>query len=203
MALGVTLGLIAGYYGGGIDTVIMRIADVQLTSPAILTALLIDGVARVLLGSHTGAGGEFGILVISIGLSYWVQYARTVRGITLVERNKEYVQAARLIGLGSFDIMFRQVLPNVISPALVIATIKSGLGDPHGGDAVVPRSRAATQRAVARHADSYWQQLSDARRVLDRYVSWHGARRTGPRREPARRLAPGRTQPQTEIATLG
>jgi peptide/nickel transport system permease protein len=127
MALGVSLGLIAGYYGGPIDTVIMRIADVQLTFPAILTALLIDGVARVLLGSHTGAGGEFGILVISIGLSYWVQYARTVRGVTLVERNKEYVQAARLIGLGSFDIMFRQVLPNVMSPVLVIATINLAL----------------------------------------------------------------------------
>jgi peptide/nickel transport system permease protein len=127
MALGVSLGLIAGYYGGRIDTVIMRIADVQLTFPAILTALLIDGVARVLLGTHKGAGSEFWILVISIGLSYWVQYARTVRGVTLVERNKEYVQAARLIGFGSFNIMFRQVLPNVMSPVLVIATINLAL----------------------------------------------------------------------------
>jgi peptide/nickel transport system permease protein len=127
MVLGVSFGLIAGYYGGRIDTVIMRIADVQLTFPAILTALLIDGVARVLLGSHKGAGSEFSILVVSIGLSYWVQYARTVRGVTLVERNKEYVQAARLIGLGSFDIMFRQVLPNVMSPVLVIATINLAL----------------------------------------------------------------------------
>jgi peptide/nickel transport system permease protein len=127
LVLGVSLGLIAGYYGGRIDTMVMRIADVQLTFPAILTALLIDGVARVLLGSHTGAGSEFSILVISIGLSYWVQYARTVRGVTLVERNKEYVQAARLIGLGSFDIMFRQVLPNVMSPVLVIATINLAL----------------------------------------------------------------------------
>jgi peptide/nickel transport system permease protein len=127
MVLGVTFGLIAGYYGGRIDTVIMRIADVQLTFPAILTALLIDGVARVLLGSHKGAGSEFSILVVSIGLSYWVQYARTVRGVTMVERNKEYVQAARLIGLGSFDIMFRQVLPNVMSPVLVIATINLAL----------------------------------------------------------------------------
>jgi peptide/nickel transport system permease protein len=127
MVLGVSFGLIAGYYGGRIDTIIMRIADVQLTFPAILTALLIDGVARVLLGSHKGAGSEFSILVVSIGLSYWVQYARTVRGVTLVERNKEYVQAARLIGLGSFDIMFRQVLPNVMSPVLVIATINLAL----------------------------------------------------------------------------
>lgn len=127
MVLGVSLGLIAGYYGGPIDGVVMRIADVQLTFPAILIALLIDGVARVLLGGHKGAGSESSILVISIGLSYWVQYARTVRGVTLVERNKEYVQAARLIGLGSFDIMFRQVLPNVLSPVLVIATINLAL----------------------------------------------------------------------------
>jgi peptide/nickel transport system permease protein len=127
VAIGVTLGLIAGYFGGPIDTIIMRIADVQLTFPAILTALLIDGVARVLFGTHGSGGGEFWILVVSIGLSFWVQYARTVRGITLVERNKEYVQAARLIGLSSFNIMFNQVLPNVMSPVLVIATINLAL----------------------------------------------------------------------------
>ncbi len=127
MVIGISLGLIAGYYGGRIDTVIMRIADVQLTFPAILTALLIDGVARVLLGTHGSGGGEFWILVVAIGLSFWVQYARTVRGITLVERGKEYVQAARLIGLGSFNIMFNQILPNVMSPVLVIATINLAL----------------------------------------------------------------------------
>jgi peptide/nickel transport system permease protein len=127
MALGVTLGLLAGYFGGHVDTLIMRIADVQLTFPAILTALLIDGVARVLLGSHHNGGGEFWILVVAIGLSFWVQYARTVRSVTLVERNKEYVQAARLIGLGPMSIMFRQVLPNVMSPVLVIATINLAL----------------------------------------------------------------------------
>jgi peptide/nickel transport system permease protein len=125
--LGVSLGLVAGYFGGPIDTVIMRMADVQLTFPAILTALLIDGVARVVLGSHQNGGGEFWILVVSIGLSYWVQYARTVRSVTLVERNKEYVQAARLIGLGPVNIMFKQVLPNVTSPVLVIATINVAL----------------------------------------------------------------------------
>ena len=127
MVTGVSLGLVAGYFGGPVDTVIMRIADVQLTFPAILTALLIDGVARVLLGTHGSGGGEFWILVAAIGLSFWVQYARTVRSITLVERNKEYVQAARLIGLSSFNIMFNQVLPNVMSPVLVIATINLAL----------------------------------------------------------------------------
>lgn len=127
MVMGISLGLIAGYFGGLADTVIMRIADVQLTFPAMLTALLIDGVARVHIGARGSGGGEFWILVIAIGLSFWVQYARTVRGVTLVERNKEYVQAARLIGLGSFNVMFSQILPNVMSPVLVIATINLAL----------------------------------------------------------------------------
>jgi peptide/nickel transport system permease protein len=101
----------------------MRIADVQLTFPTILTALLVDGVVRIVFHTQGSGGGEFWILVVSIGLSYWVQYARTVRSSTLVERNKEYVQAARLIGLSSRAIMFRHVLPNVTGPVLVIATI--------------------------------------------------------------------------------
>ena len=99
-ALGLSLGLWAGYAGGRVDSVIMRIADVQLTFPAILTALLIDGVALAIFKNHTIEGGKFWILVLAIGLSFWVQYARTVRGVTLVERNKEYVEAARLIGIG-------------------------------------------------------------------------------------------------------
>ena len=127
MAIGVTLGLLAGYVGGWVDSVVMRIADVQLTFPAILTALLVDGVASVMFKNHTGGAEKFWILVVSIGLSYWVQYARTVRSVTLVERNKEYVQAARLIGMNRFAIMFRHVLPNVLSPVLVIATINLAL----------------------------------------------------------------------------
>lgn len=127
LGLGVSLGLIAGYFGGRVDTVIMRIADVQLTFPAILTALLVDGVARVLLGTHKSGGGETWILIVSIGLSFWVQYARTVRSSTMVERNKEYVQAARIIGLSPRVIMFRHVLPNVTGPVLVLATINLAL----------------------------------------------------------------------------
>jgi peptide/nickel transport system permease protein len=128
MILGVSLGLLAGYVGGRVDSLIMRIADVQLTFPAILTALLVDGVASVIFKNQGGGGAaKFWILVVSIGLSYWVQYARTVRGVTLVERNKEYVQAARLIGMGRTAIMFRHVLPNVLSPVLVIATINLAL----------------------------------------------------------------------------
>ena len=126
-ALGLSLGLWAGYVGGRVDTLIMRIADVQLTFPAILTALLIDGVALAILKHHTIEGGKFSILVLAIGLSFWVQYARTVRSVTLVERNKEYVEAARLIGIGPLKIMFQHILPNVLGPVLVIATINLAL----------------------------------------------------------------------------
>jgi peptide/nickel transport system permease protein len=126
IAIGVSAGLVAGYFGGVVDTLIMRIADVKLTFPAILVALLINGIAQTLFKGRLG-GSEFWILVLSIGLSFWVQYARTVRGMTLVEKNKEYVQAARLIGLGKTAIMFKHVLPNVLSPVLVIGTINLAL----------------------------------------------------------------------------
>jgi peptide/nickel transport system permease protein len=125
--IGVTLGLIAGYVGGAVDSIIMRVADVQLTFPAILTALIIDGVARGLAGPQAYEDIVFWVLVLSIGLSFWVQYARTVRGSVLVEANKEYVLAARLIGLRPATIMFRHVLPNVLGPVLVIATINLAL----------------------------------------------------------------------------
>ena len=125
--VGVLLGLIAGYVGGKVDAVIMRVAEVQLTFPAILIALLVDGVARAMFGNLDRERFAFWILVFSIALSFWVQFARTVRGSTLVERNKEYVQAARLIGIPPFLIMIRHVLPNVIGPVLVIATINLGL----------------------------------------------------------------------------
>src|SRR5436190_22537964 len=126
-ALGIVLGLIAGYAGGFLDTLIMRIADVQLTFPAILIALLIDGTARALFGGNRNETLEFWVLVLSIGLSFWVQYARTVRGSTLVEKNKDYVLAARLIGIHPAKILLRHVLPNVIGPVLVIATINLAL----------------------------------------------------------------------------
>ncbi len=122
--IGVTMGLLAGYIGGRLDAFIMRVADVQLSFPAILIALLIDGVARAVLprDSHSD-WTSIGVLILSIALANWVQYARTVRGSTLVERNKEYVQAARVIGVPSITIMLRHVLPNAIGPVLVIATI--------------------------------------------------------------------------------
>ena len=126
ITIDVSLGLIAGYVGGWPEALIMRVADVKLTFPAILIALMVNGVAQTLLKGRV-SGGEFWILVGSIGISYWVQYARTVRGMTLVEKNKEYVQAARLIGMGKVAIMFKHVLPNVLSPVLVIGTINLAL----------------------------------------------------------------------------
>ncbi len=121
--LGVGLGLISGYFGGWIDTLIMRVADIQLTFPSILIAMLIYGIARGLVPVEMRNDVALYILILSIGLSEWVQFARTVRGATLVEREKEYVQAARLIGLGRIPIMIRHVLPNVMGPVLVIGTI--------------------------------------------------------------------------------
>jgi peptide/nickel transport system permease protein len=127
MVLGITLGLVSGYFGGAIDAVIMRLADVQLTFPALLVALLIDGVVRGLISVQRHDEIAFYVIIGAIGLSFWVQYARTVRGSVLVEKNKEYVQAARVIGLSPVLIMVRHVLPNVMGPVLVIATINLGL----------------------------------------------------------------------------
>jgi peptide/nickel transport system permease protein len=123
MVLGVGLGLASGYVGGRTDAFIMRVADIQLSFPAILIALLIDGLARAALPREAHDAIAVYVLILAIGISGWVQYARTVRGSTLVERNKEYVQAARVIGRSSASIMLRHVLPNVMGPVLVIATI--------------------------------------------------------------------------------
>ena len=122
LVIGIALGLLAGYAGGRVDAAIMRIADIQLSFPAILIALLIDGVARAVF-KHADENLAFGVLIIAIAASGWVQYARTVRGSTLVEKNREYVQAARVIGVGPVAIMFRHVLPNVTGPVLVLATV--------------------------------------------------------------------------------
>ena len=127
MVLGITLGLLAGYVGGWTETVIMRVADVQLTFPAILVAMLIFGVAKGVTPVEYRDQMAIWVLIIAIGLSDWVQFARVVRGATLVEKNKEYVAAARLIGRTGPAIMVRHILPNVLSPVLVIATISLAL----------------------------------------------------------------------------
>jgi len=125
--LGISLGLIAGYAGGTTDAIIMRAADIQSTFPPILVAMLIDGTTRALFGEQRNENVVIWVMVLSIGLGFWVQYARTVRGSTLVEKNKDYVLAARLIGIRPVLILFRHVLPNVVGPVLVIATINLAL----------------------------------------------------------------------------
>ena len=121
--LGITLGLVAGYRGGWVDSLIMRVADVQLSFPAILVALLIFGVFKGVVPPALHDKAAIYVLILAIGLSDWVQYARTVRSSTLAERNKEYVQAARVIGVPAPTILLRHILPNVMGPVLVIATI--------------------------------------------------------------------------------
>ena len=125
--IGVFLGLIAGYIGGWLDSLIMRLADIQMTFPSILIAMLIYGIARGILPPELRDEMAISVLILSIGLSEWVSIARTVRGSTLVEKEKEYVAAARLIGLSHSRIMIRHILPNVLSPVLVIATITLAL----------------------------------------------------------------------------
>jgi len=127
MILGIALGLISGYFGGWTETIIMRVADVQLTFPSILVAMLIFGVAKGFTPIEYRDQMAIWVLILAIGLSDWVQFARVVRGATLVERNKDYVAAARLIGRRPWAIMMKHILPNVLSPVLVIATISLAL----------------------------------------------------------------------------
>ncbi len=127
MTLGIFLGLIAGYFGGWTETLIMRFADVQLTFPSILVAMLIFGIAKGFTPVEYRDQMAIWVLILAIGLSDWVQFARVVRGATLVEKNKDYVAAARLIGRSPWAIMVKHILPNALSPVLVIATISLAL----------------------------------------------------------------------------
>jgi peptide/nickel transport system permease protein len=126
VVIGVTAGLAAGYLGGVADAVLMRIADIKLTFPTILIALLIDGITRAALPRDVHDQVAIYVVIFAIGFSNWPSFARTVRGSTMVERNKEYVQAARVIGIGRGRIMMSHVLPNVLGPVLVIATLQLG-----------------------------------------------------------------------------
>jgi peptide/nickel transport system permease protein len=127
IVVGVAIGLLAGYAGGFVDTVLMRIADVQLTFPTILTALLVDGVITAALPRTMRESLQIYVIIFAIGISLWPNFARTVRGSTLVERNKDYVMAARVIGVPSWRIMLSHVLPNVTGPVMVIGTLSLGL----------------------------------------------------------------------------
>ena len=121
--LGVGLGLAAGYYGGRFDAIVMRIADVQLALPAILTALLIDGIARGILPAAIQQDFRVAVLTLAIALSLWVNFARTARATTFVQMNKEYVQAAIMMGQRPSRVMFVHILPNILGPLLVIMTV--------------------------------------------------------------------------------
>jgi peptide/nickel transport system permease protein len=124
---GVALGLLAGYAGGYLDTILMRVADIQLTFPSILTALLVDGIVTAVLPGTMREALQIDVIIFAIGISQWPNFARTVRGSTLVERNKDYVMAARVIGVPSWRIMLSHVLPNVTGPVMVIGTLNLGL----------------------------------------------------------------------------
>ena len=127
VSVGITVGLIAGYAGGTVDAVLMRVADVQLSFPAILIALLVDGVVGATLSREAHEQSQIYVLIFAIGISFWPQFARTVRGSTLVERGREYVMAARVIGISGPRIMVSHILPNVLGPVLVIGTLTLGL----------------------------------------------------------------------------
>ena len=127
LVVGISMGLVAGYAGGAVDSLLMRVVDVQLTFPSILIALLVDGVVRAALPRDMQANLELYVIVFAIGISRWPQFARTVRGSTMVERQRDYVMAAKVIGLSSVRIMLTHILPNVLGPVLVIATLNLGL----------------------------------------------------------------------------
>ena len=163
MIIGITLGLISGYVGGTVEAVIMRIADVQISFPAILIALLIDGVARTILPGERHDELAVWVLILAIGVSNWVHFARTVRGSTMVEKNKEYVQAARVIGRRRGTIMFRHVLPNVMGPVLVIATIGLAIAILTEATLSFLGCRCSTDQTIIGNLDSHRPGLSVCR----------------------------------------
>lgn len=122
--LGVTFGLMAGYLGGRVDAFLMRLADIQLSFSTLMVAIVVGAVVKSTLGSGFYSHYAVLMLILIIGLAEWPQYARTVRASVLAEKNKEYVDAARVMGLRSKRIMFRHVLPNTLSPIFVISTVQ-------------------------------------------------------------------------------
>ena len=123
MLLGTFLGVTSGFFGGRYEIIVMRFTDVQLTIPSILMALLVDGIARGFISKSLHNDMAIYVLIFAIGISEWPQFARVTRAATLVEKNKEYILASRIIGLSNFLIMFKHILPNILRPVLVIFTI--------------------------------------------------------------------------------
>jgi peptide/nickel transport system permease protein len=127
MVVGVTIGLMAGFFGGWIDNLLMRIGDTVLSIPTLLVAILVSAIFRGLLPPAMRDPFAAIILVLAIALTGWVQYARTVRASTMVERRTEYVLAARIIGVSSARLMRKHILPNTLTPVMVAATLNLGL----------------------------------------------------------------------------
>lgn len=124
MVLGVTIGLFAAYYGGWLDNLLMRFADIQLSFSTLMVAIVISAIFKTLFGAQFFSQYALVILVIIIGVSEWPQYARTIRSSALSEKQKEYVEAAQVMGFKPLRIMFRHILPNCLSPILVISTVQ-------------------------------------------------------------------------------
>jgi peptide/nickel transport system permease protein len=122
--LGILVGLTAGYLGGRVDAFLMRIADIQFSIPYLIVAIITSAIFQVAFGVSRFEELALPLLVIIIGISEWPKYARTVRASVLGEKNKEYVEAARVIGLNRRLIVFRHILPNTMTPVLVISTIQ-------------------------------------------------------------------------------
>ena len=122
--IGIVIGLVAGYIGGRIDSILMRIADVQLSFSTLMVAIIVLAIVKNAFGADTYSSWAMFILILVIGLSEWPQIARTVRSSVLAEKEKEYVDAAHVMGFGSTRIMFKHILPNCLSPIFVIATLQ-------------------------------------------------------------------------------
>jgi peptide/nickel transport system permease protein len=171
-AFGVVLGLVAGFFGGLVDNVVMRIADVLVSFPTILVALLISGIARAQLSADTMLAWAPLVLIFSIAINEWVQYARTVRASTMVEVARDYVRAAKVIGLPSGRIMGRHILPNVMSSVMDLS--------------------------LARHTDPHRQPVPVLRPLVDRCHAGGGSRHPRARRQRDRRLSARSLQPETD-----
>ena len=171
MVIGIVIGLISGYFGGMVDAFFMRIADVMLSFPTILVALLISGIARGALPREMHDSAALIVLVFAITITTWVQYARTVRSSTMVERSREYVYAAQLVGRRPFAILFSHILPNVMGPVLVIATINLAMAILIEATLSFSGRRDAAHQPVAWHADPSRQRIPVFGRVVGRDLS--------------------------------
>ncbi len=123
-AIGMTIGLVSGYFGGFTDTILMRIAEIQFAFPPILIALLFNGILKTTLPAHLFAQAAVPIMILAIGLAGWVQFARIVRSSVLVQRSQDYVTSCRAIGLPTTTILLRHITPNILSPVLVLAMLQ-------------------------------------------------------------------------------